>query len=98
MTATPAAPARMHSAAFVASMPPIATTGSETPRQISASPSNPIGGSASAFDGVVQTGPAPMYAARSCSQACASSTDEAERPSSSPSATARSAPSSSRPR
>ena len=60
MTATPAAPARMQSAAFEASTPPIATTGIETAAQISASPSSPIGGSASGFDGVAQTGPAPM--------------------------------------
>ena len=60
MTATPAAPARMHAAAFDASMPPIATTGTETASQIARSPSRPIGGSASAFDGVAQTGPAPM--------------------------------------
>ena len=44
MTATPAAPAWMHSAAFDASMPPIATTGIETERQMSRSPSSPIAG------------------------------------------------------
>ncbi len=60
MTATPAAPARMQSAAFAASIPPIATTGTLTAAQISANPSSPIGGSASSFDGVAQTGPAPM--------------------------------------
>jgi hypothetical protein len=60
MTATPAAPARMQSAAFVSSTPPIATTGLKTAAQISRRPSIPIGGSASGFDGVVQTGPAPM--------------------------------------
>ena len=60
ITATPAAPARMQSPAFEASIPPIATTGIVTARQISASPSSPIGGSASGFEGVAQTGPAPM--------------------------------------
>src|SRR5215210_6653252 len=50
MTATPATPARMQSAAFVASTPPIATTGIETARQISPSPSRPIGSVASGFD------------------------------------------------
>ena len=50
----------MHAAAFVASIPPIATTGMSTAAQISRSPSSPIGGSASGFDGVAQTGPAPM--------------------------------------
>ena len=59
MTATPDAPARMHSAAFVASMPPIATTGTETARQTSRSPSSPIGSPASGFEGVGQIGPAP---------------------------------------
>ena len=59
MTATPAAPASMHARAFEASTPPIATTGIETAAQIARSPSSPIGGSASAFDGVAQTGPAP---------------------------------------
>jgi hypothetical protein len=37
----------------------MATTGIVTAAQISPSPSSPIGGSASSFDGVVQTGPAP---------------------------------------
>ena len=46
-------------------MPPIATTGIETASQISRSPSRPIGESASGFEGVAQTGPAPMYAAPS---------------------------------
>ena len=49
----------MQSAAFEASMPPIATTGTATAAQISRRPSSPVGGSASAFDGVAQTGPAP---------------------------------------
>jgi hypothetical protein len=62
MTATPAAPARRQSPALEASTPPIATTGIETSRQISASPSSPIAGSASGLEGVAQTGPAPMYA------------------------------------
>jgi len=64
----------MQSAAFDASTPPIATTGTETARQIAARPSSPIGKSASGFDGVSHTGPAPMYAAPSCSAATASST------------------------
>ena len=42
-----------------ASIPPIATTGIETERQMSRSPSRPIGASASGFDGVSQIGPAP---------------------------------------
>ena len=50
----------MHSAAFDASMPPIATTGIETERQMSRSPSSPIGGAASGFEGVSQIGPAPI--------------------------------------
>ena len=59
-TATPAAPAVRQSAALDASIPPIAITGTETARQMSARPSRPIGGSASGFVGVAQTGPAPM--------------------------------------
>ncbi len=55
MTATPAAPARMQSAAFDASIPPIATTGTDTARQTSARPSRPIGSDASGFDGVAHT-------------------------------------------
>ncbi len=50
MTATPAAPAARQSAALDASIPPIATTGMDTASQIAASPSSPIGGSASGFD------------------------------------------------
>ena len=53
----------MQSPAFVASTPPMATTGTSTARAMAASPSNPVGGSASSLDGVAQTGPAPMYAA-----------------------------------
>ncbi len=60
IAATPEAPARMQAAAFEASTPPIAITGTVTDMQISWSPSRPIGGSASGFDGVAQTGPAPM--------------------------------------
>ena len=59
MTATPAAPARMHSAAFDASMPPIATTGVDTAPQMRASSPSPSAGSASSFDGVFQIGPTP---------------------------------------
>ena len=59
IVATPAAPAAMQSPAFDASMPPIATTGTGTARQIARRPSSPIGGSASVFDGVSHTGPAP---------------------------------------
>jgi hypothetical protein len=49
----------MHSAALVASMPPIATTGIATASQIARSPSRPIAGSASSFEGVCQIGPTP---------------------------------------
>ena len=49
----------MQSAAFDASIPPIATTGIETERQTSHNPSSPIGGAASGYDGVSQIGPAP---------------------------------------
>jgi hypothetical protein len=73
MTATPAAPARMQSATLTTSIPPMATTGSETAQEISARPSSPIAGSASGFDGVAQTGPAPTYAAPSASPSRASS-------------------------
>ena len=41
MAATPAAPARMQSPAFVASTPPMATTGTSTARAMAASPSEP---------------------------------------------------------
>ena len=44
ITATPAAPAPMQAAAFEASMPPIATTGTSTAAQIARSPSRPSGG------------------------------------------------------
>ena len=57
MTATPAAPARMQSAALAASTPPIATTGTATAAQISRRPSRPIAGSASVLDGVSRPGP-----------------------------------------
>ena len=84
--------------ALVASIPPIATTGIETASQISARPSSPIGGSASGFVGVAQTGPAPMYAAPALSPARPPRRSSAEAPSTGrPRAPAR-APSSSRPR
>ena len=50
----------MHSTAFAAVTPPIATTGTETDWQISSRPCSPIGDAASGFDGVAQIGPAPM--------------------------------------
>ena len=50
----------MQSPALEASTLPIATTGIDTAAQIAASPSSPIAGAASVFDGVAQTGPAPM--------------------------------------
>ncbi len=59
MTATPAAPARMQSPAFDASIPPIAITGTRTAAQIRASSSRPSGAAASSFDGVAQIGPTP---------------------------------------
>ena len=60
ITATPAAPARMHAAAFDASMPPIATTGADDgARRCARSSSSPSAGSASSFDGVSQIGPTP---------------------------------------
>ena len=59
MTATPAAPDSIQAAALEASTPPIATTGTSTATQMRRSPSSPMGGSASSFDGVAQTGPAP---------------------------------------
>jgi hypothetical protein len=49
----------MQSPAFEESIPPIAITGTATARQIRASSAMPSGGSASAFDGVAQTGPTP---------------------------------------
>ena len=49
----------MHAAAFEASIPPIATTGTVTAAQIRASSASPSGGAASAFDGVSQIGPTP---------------------------------------
>ena len=49
----------MHAAAFEASIPPIAITGTSTAAQMRASSSSPSGGSASPFDGVSQTGPTP---------------------------------------
>ena len=57
MTATPEAPARMHSAAFDASMPPIATTGIVTARQTSRSPSRPIGAPRPASTASPRSGP-----------------------------------------
>ena len=72
ITATPAAPARMHSPALAASTPPIATTGIDTERQMSRSPSSPIGVPASGFDGVCQIGPAPRYVAPENSATAAS--------------------------
>ena len=59
MTATPAAPASMQAAAVVASTPPMATTGTETARQIRPSSASPSGAAASAFEGVGQIGPTP---------------------------------------
>jgi hypothetical protein len=50
----------MHSAAFVASMPPIAMTGIVVASQISRNPPRPIAGSVSPLDGVSQIGPTPM--------------------------------------
>ena len=88
----------MHAPAFVVSIPPIATTGMSTASTIPARPSRPIGGSASGFDGVSQIGPAPMYAAPARSPAIAWPTSHADSPSFSPAPSARSAPSSSRPR